>query len=634
MSTNKHSEEKKQNTDRKKDPPPSKKKGGNRFARVCQLMLPNYKVETADTRVLLTCFSLFIYKTFYVLGIFLARRFRYAKRHVRKRFLRMKGSFYWRLQRISTWSAAAFRGIRLSISTPLRRIQEIYRAQKPVIQEERKQHLIPFAAFYPVVKSSGIFLWRIVVVLLNYVAPLVALIVLATTLHMRLNETTVLKLTYEGTELGYIQSENVFDQAVSLVQERFANTQQFKIPVPTFNLEKISEERAVFLLSSEDIADTIIRESGSEIELAFGLWVNNRFLGAVQDKDALFDEFDRILAGSSMGLPDEEVKFSKNIRVTKAIYPVSSIVDLGALFAILNGQDQAEEIYIVQDGDTPIEIAEKNGMRYQDLLRLNPTIEEDLKPGYELKTKVARPFLPTRNTYIEEYEQVIPYEVVEVENATYARGYEKVTQEGEDGLRMILAEVTIENGDEISRTILNEDDDHAIIRHPIDERIVIGINDPKKMPAATTPPAAQTTPDTTAKQPSTDMTPASAGSSGFIWPTNGGHATTYPNHSGNGVDIARPPGTPVYASAGGVVTKVVNGWTGYGHYVMIDHGNGYVTLYGHNSAIYVQPGERVEQGQVISAIGQTGNATGPHVHFEVRYNGQGLYPTQFIGTTG
>ena len=92
-----------------------------------------------------------------------------------------------------------------------------------------------------------------------------------------------------------------------------------------------------------------------------------------------------------------------------------------------------------------------------------------------------------------------------------------------------------------------------------------------------------------------------------------------------GIDIANPNYPPIVAADSGVVT--VAGWvdnTGYGNRVMIDHGNGYITLYGHMSRVSVSVGQRVGKGQLIGYVGSTGRSTGPHVHFEIRNSGGGF----------
>ena len=97
----------------------------------------------------------------------------------------------------------------------------------------------------------------------------------------------------------------------------------------------------------------------------------------------------------------------------------------------------------------------------------------------------------------------------------------------------------------------------------------------------------------------------------------------------SGIDIGVDEGTPVHATDGGVV--VWSGWMGgYGYAVVIDHGNGLSTLYGHNSELAVDEGQSVAKGQVISYAGSTGNSTGPHVHFEVRVNGDPVDPMGYL----
>ena len=112
------------------------------------------------------------------------------------------------------------------------------------------------------------------------------------------------------------------------------------------------------------------------------------------------------------------------------------------------------------------------------------------------------------------------------------------------------------------------------------------------------------------------------GTGGFIWPTGNHYLSGYDFSSTHlGIDIAAGLGAPVFAADSGVV--VVAGWnsSGYGNVIMIDHGNGYSTVYGHLSQINVSLCQGVTQGQVIGLAGSTGNSTGAHLHFEVRLNG-------------
>jgi len=116
----------------------------------------------------------------------------------------------------------------------------------------------------------------------------------------------------------------------------------------------------------------------------------------------------------------------------------------------------------------------------------------------------------------------------------------------------------------------------------------------------------------------------------LMWPTPTRRITQYFSWRHAGLDLASSTGTPIYAAEEGVVQAA--GWNrgGYGYYVIIDHGQGLRTLYGHASKLLVSAGERVPRGQMIALIGSTGRSTGPHLHFEVIVQGQRVNPLNYI----
>ena len=121
------------------------------------------------------------------------------------------------------------------------------------------------------------------------------------------------------------------------------------------------------------------------------------------------------------------------------------------------------------------------------------------------------------------------------------------------------------------------------------------------------------------------------GSGGFIWPTASHSLVGNDFGAGHmGVDLATVEGGPIYAADGGTVVYAGAISGGYGIMVMIDHGTGYQSLYAHLSGVAVGCGQGVSQGQLIGYGGSTGNSTGPHLHFEVRYGGGYVNPWQFL----
>lgn len=125
------------------------------------------------------------------------------------------------------------------------------------------------------------------------------------------------------------------------------------------------------------------------------------------------------------------------------------------------------------------------------------------------------------------------------------------------------------------------------------------------------------------------ITPARGSlTSGLGWRADPFRRAIWQHHWG--IDIAAPVGTPVQASASGVVQFA--GWyAGYGRLVFIDHGDGWTTLYGHLKRMGVQPGDVVQQGEVIATVGTNGRSTGPHLHFEIRYKDWPVDPLRYIG---
>jgi murein DD-endopeptidase MepM/ murein hydrolase activator NlpD len=144
--------------------------------------------------------------------------------------------------------------------------------------------------------------------------------------------------------------------------------------------------------------------------------------------------------------------------------------------------------------------------------------------------------------------------------------------------------------------------------------------------------SAQLTAQIQAAQARSTSTGSGVSSSGLIWPVQGPITSPFGMRWGRmheGIDIGVPYGTPIHAAASGTV--IYAGWmSGYGNLIVIDHGRGLATAYGHQSALAVGNGASVAQGEVIGYVGCTGHCFGPHLHFEVRVNGQPVDPLGYL----
>ncbi len=119
----------------------------------------------------------------------------------------------------------------------------------------------------------------------------------------------------------------------------------------------------------------------------------------------------------------------------------------------------------------------------------------------------------------------------------------------------------------------------------------------------------------------------------FIWPVQGKISDVFTEGESKkhqGIDISSPVGTPIRASSGGKVIYSHDGIKGYGNLIILRHSEEYVTVYAHNEVNLVEEGAWAERGQIIGKVGQTGRASGPHLHFEIRKNNKPLNPFLFL----
>ncbi len=449
---------------------------------------------------------------------------------------------------------------------------------------------------------------------INYIAPLAAAAAFMFIINSALDTTFALKVVYNGEEIGYISNEAVFEQAEKQMLGRIVFEDYIKPDdnVPEFTFASVNKED---LLNEDELTDELIKASGNELSEATGLYVDDEFLGAVEDRyqllvllDSLKDKYRTESDSETEEEQNERIDFIKDVEPRDGLYPVTSVLDIDDMKEKLNQEREAEKIYTVVKGDAPILIAKKNGIPYAQLKALNPGIEDKLLIGQEVLVKKSVPMLEVKIIRIETEEIQTNFKIEQIQDTSKYQGYVNVTQKGKKGTSLVTSEVTYIDGIEVERTVL----DTQVLTEPVNEKVVVGGKFPLE------------------KLPST----ANSTSSNFIWPTAAGYVSCgfYGYWGHTGMDIANYTGTAIYASAAGIVTKAAYNTTGYGYHIIINHGGGVSTLYGHNSKLHVKVGQWVEQGQLIASMGSTGRSSGPHCHFEIRENGKYRNPANYIGT--
>ena len=413
-------------------------------------------------------------------------------------------------------------------------------------------------------------------------------------------------VSYDGQVLGRLASKSEAETVRKDLESITSRTLG-----ETYTIDDSLLQYASGWMLRQDIEDKAVYEDqlSDEIGLvtsAYCLYVNDVRIGATPYEGALEELLDQLQKAAS----DEDTiscEFAEDVEIRQEYVPTSEIMNLGYIAELLYSTKTAEVTYEVKKGDTWSQIAAKNDMTSAELLALNPGYNiNKLQIGEVLTLSASVPYLTMTVVKQERYLDDVSYNIEYTDSADLYQGDYKVTSKGEYGKADVMAKATYVNGEETERTILSS----VTLKEPVTEYRLRG----------------------------TKVRPTWMPTGSFRWPTSGRISSYFggrkspggigsTNHKG--IDIAVPRGTPIYAADGGTVTY--SGWmSGYGYLVQIDHGNGYVTRYGHNSSLTVSVGQHVYKGQQVARAGSTGNSTGNHCHFEVRYNGVAKNPLNFL----
>jgi len=418
---------------------------------------------------------------------------------------------------------------------------------------------------------------------------------------------------YNGHEIGIISAEADFDSAARDVQQRvsYSENEEALDMSAKLSLRVISDDDK--FITSGQLADKMLEASDEDLTEAYGIYIDGSFVGAVANKKAVEEALEDRLLNYEVKGTVRDVSYVNKIEYTKGIYLRNSVKSEDDAIAQLTSAKEKKRVYVAQAGDNIVTVAQKYGMDLDKLNELNPDISTSLKDGQMINVIQTESFLPIQ--YIREMDTMsfLEYETIEVETSALNVGMVATLTKGERGVKESKIEITYVDGIEASRKVISNN----ITKNPVME--VIGYGTYSAMPD---------NPDTCFfGQPLT-------GTGQMGWPLDGGYVsdTFISDRNHKGLDIAAPEGTEIYAAEEGEVVSA--GWNsgGYGNVVMIEHPDGYATVYGHMISVYAVEGEYVQKGQLIGFVGNTGNSFGDHCHFEVRYQGICYDPASFLNT--
>ncbi len=427
----------------------------------------------------------------------------------------------------------------------------------------------------------------------------------------------------DGQYIGAVDNKNVIEEiSEEKIKHEQKNYKDMPLAVedlvivpektfrPTANNEKTSnmlkQELQVVVASTAIVIDdeSVAHFANKEdAEKALALYkqkfVSEEALAQIESQKKSEEPLPAIQKGESRII---DVSLSKEVSFSEEKISPENILTVEEGVKLLEKGSLVEKTYKVKENDVLGGIASSHNMKVDQLLALNPGMDEEsiIRPGDELKVEAPQPFFKVIVQEESLIEERIPYKTEIVKDDSLPKGETRIKQEGQEGMKLRHFVVLKENGKQVKVETKSDE----VVKEPTSKIVVKG----------------------------TKVIP-SRGTGSLAWPTVGGYVSskmgTRWGKMHKGIDIARPSNKTIKAADNGkVVSAGFSG--GYGNKVVIDHNNGMRTVYAHLSSISVSVGQTVSRGQKIGVMGSTGNSTGVHLHFEVYVNGSLRNPLDYF----
>lgn len=406
-----------------------------------------------------------------------------------------------------------------------------------------------------------------------------------------------------GIEVCKVKSPKAVESALRTLKQKYQENADSEINFTseiTFEKSRASKEE---ILKDEQLVEALGKNIKFQIQ-ACSIYVDGNPVATMKTKE-MAESLLKEIQDRSLGDQDrskiKEIGFAEKVELRNEFTDASKIAEKDEIIEFITKGTNETRTHKIVSGESFWSISKKYNMSLSDLQKANPGVNpEKIKIDQVINLIVPKPLISVKTvqtvTSIEkaEFEQKVEF------SSSMYKDETTVKVKGQHGEKEVVADVTKINGIETGRTVISE----KIIKQPKTQVIVKGTKEP----------------------------PPKKGTGTFSYPARGGISSRYGMRWGRrhtGIDIAAPYGSPVKASDGGTVIWV--GYEGgYGKLIKIDHGANYVSYYGHLSKYSVKVGQKVYKGQVIGAVGNTGNSTGPHLHFEIRKNGVVQNPLNYL----
>ncbi|MBQ9707586.1 MAG: peptidoglycan DD-metalloendopeptidase family protein, partial [Firmicutes bacterium] len=422
------------------------------------------------------------------------------------------------------------------------------------------------------------------------------------------NYCTAFEYSYNGTALGLVDNKNDVLDVTELVETAMTreNNMNVIIRAEDITFERVSTIGGADIDTTEDVLKRLTYMGDFKV-VSYGIYVDGSKIGAVRTKENARDVLQKLkdeYTKDADKVEVEEAVFLEDVEVKKCSTKLESLRTVDNMVGLLTTDTDKETVHNTIAGETVEDIATEFNTTAAKLIENNAGLAEEstISAGTPVIIKEVAPPVTVKITEKIQYTETIEYETEETKDSEMYQGDKEITQEGEDGSQDITARLVSINGKVIEEKNLETN----VTKEPVTKKITVG----------------------------TKVRPPTVGDGKFSCPIHDSFRKTtgFQMRWGRfhkGVDLACPTGTPVYAADGGTVVTA-SYKPSYGNLVEIDHQNGYLTKYAHNSKILVNVGDKVYEGQKIALVGSTGNSTGPHCHFEVRDHGEPKNPLNYI----
>lgn len=446
----------------------------------------------------------------------------------------------------------------------------------------------------------------------NYCLPVVCLVILFTVAAALFGRDYVLAVDYNGSTIGYISDESAYNDATELVGERvISSNEDFRRALrPSYSLVVADDETV--LTDSGELCNTILLNTEG-VEQAYGLFVDDKLIGAIKSEGDMSYVLDSFLEQYRMGADNEKLTFVGKSRIVNGLYAGEKIMSAADFKEHISATEMVTELYTIKKNDTLERITKSFSMTEERVYEMNEGFDGSLVAGRTLLLEHELPVLQVQSVVVSSYEKTIAYTTSTIKDPSQYTTYRKVKAKGVNGKQRVTEETVYIDGVRVGKHEIGRE----TLLEPVTEVIVVGT---KKVATGN-----YSGPQTI------------TGSGRFTWPVPGCTTISSPYgyrwgrlHSGIDISNGRTNGKSIVAADSGTVTSVKNSPNGYGLHLIISHGNGYSTLYAHCSKILVSPGESVSKGQTIAKVGSTGRSTGAHLHFEIRVKGSSKNPMNWF----